>query len=129
MAPAGEMETFLGVPPNLASERLPGVCTDRVGMPMALLCLDRKTSMVGLKRSPRNWVSTISVLTKSSLVSLLCSVFLYREFLWKVSESFSKLWWSMSCLAMFIPAVSSVEAMSSINVVFVPERLLWVIGD
>jgi len=70
MAPAGEMETFLGFPPNLASERLPGVCTDRVGIPLALLCLDRKTSRLGLKRSPRNWVSTISVLTKSSLVSL-----------------------------------------------------------
>jgi hypothetical protein len=30
----------------------------------------------------------------------------------------------MSCLAMFIPAASIVEAMNSINVCFVPERLL-----
>ena len=70
MAPAGEMETVLGFPPNLASERLPGVCTDRVGMPLALLCLERKTSSWGVKRFPKNWVSTISVLTKSNLISL-----------------------------------------------------------
>lgn len=129
MAAAGEMETFLGLPPNLASARLPGVCTDSVGIPLALLCRDRKMSRLGLKRSPRNWVSTISVLTKSSLVSLLCSVFVYTGLLWKVSESFSKLLWSMSCLAMFIPAVSSVEATNSINFIFVPECLLWWLED
>ena len=91
MAAAGETETFRGFPPNLASARLPGVCTDRVGMPFSLLCLDRKINRFGLKRSPRNWVSTISVLTKSSLVSLLCSIFVYTGLLWKVSGSFSKL--------------------------------------
>jgi len=128
MAQAGEKDTFRGLPPSFASARLPGVCTDSVGIPLALLCRDRKINSSGLKRSPRNWVSTISVLTKSSLVSLLCSVFVYTGLLWKVSESFSKLWCSMSCLAMFIPAVSSVEAMNSINVVFVPERSIEVIG-
>ena len=129
MAAAGEMETFLGFPPNLASARLPGVCTDSVGMPLALLCLDRNTSRVGLKSSPKNCVSTISVLTKSSLVSLFWNVFEYTGFLWKVSESFSKLYWSMSCLAMLIPALSFVEAMNRFTVGFVPERYLWVIGD
>jgi len=84
------METILGFPPSLASERFPGVCTDRVGMPLALLCLDRKINSCGLKRLPKNCVFTISVLTKSSLVSLFCNVFEYTGFLWKDSESFSK---------------------------------------
>ena len=64
MAPAGEIETFLGIPPNSACARLPGVWTERVGMPLTLLCLDTKISNWGVKKSVINCVFMISSLTK-----------------------------------------------------------------
>jgi hypothetical protein len=44
MAFAGETETVLGSPPNSASAKLPGVCTESVGVPLSLLCLEMKTA-------------------------------------------------------------------------------------
>ena len=69
MAPAEEMETFLGIPPNSAWARLPGVWTERVGMRLILLCLETKTNSWGVKKSVMNWVFTTSSLMKSSLTS------------------------------------------------------------
>ncbi len=43
MAVAGETETVLGNPPSSALPRFPGVWTDNVGLPLALLCLEIKT--------------------------------------------------------------------------------------
>ena len=62
MAFAGDMETFFGIPPSSAWARLPGVWTERVGMPLWLLCLDTKIRRLGVKKSVMFWVFMISSL-------------------------------------------------------------------
>ena len=44
MAFAGETETLRGRPPSSAVPKFPGVWTDKVGVPLWLLCRERKTT-------------------------------------------------------------------------------------
>lgn len=72
MAFAGETETFLGSPPKFASPRLPGVCTESVGVPLSLLCLEMKrTSSRFWKNSVMFCVCTDSWFNVMSLTFLL----------------------------------------------------------
>jgi len=52
MAFAGDMDTFLGIPPSSALERLPGVCTESVGVPLKLLCREMNTTSSMLLKKP-----------------------------------------------------------------------------
>lgn len=45
---AGDIETLRGIPPSWASAMLPGVWTERVGLPLVLLCLEMKITSSGL---------------------------------------------------------------------------------
>lgn len=61
MAVAGAVDTVCGSPPSSAVVMLPGVCTDKVGVPLALLCLEMKTiRRVFGKCSGRVWAFTVS---------------------------------------------------------------------
>lgn len=70
MAFAGEVETVRGRPPSPADAMFPGVCTDRVGVPLWLLWRDKKTmsSAVG-NSSGKFWAFTAS---SFSVMSLIC---------------------------------------------------------
>jgi hypothetical protein len=41
---AGATETVFGIPPSSASAKLPGVCTDSVGVPLRLLWREIKAT-------------------------------------------------------------------------------------
>jgi len=72
MALAGETETSQAIPPYSALLRLPGVCTDKVGFSVALLCLEMKTmNSVWVKVLVRFCAEMDSLLRVISLVFLL----------------------------------------------------------
>ena len=72
MAVAGAVDTVLGKPPSSAVAKLPGVCTDRVGVPLALLCRETKT----IKLKPEKWSGRVCAVIVSSfkVTKLTCRV-------------------------------------------------------
>ena len=62
MAAAGETETWRGNPPSSAAAKLPGVCTDNVGVPLALLCREMKT----IRLKPVKWSGRVCAFMVSS---------------------------------------------------------------
>ena len=85
IAVAGETETCRGNPPSSAVPMLPGVWTDRVGLPLVLLCLEMKTIRSGLmKLSVRVCAFTASSLRMSSVTFFLFIWAWYTGFFWKL---------------------------------------------
>lgn len=74
MAVAGEIETWLGSPPNSAGPMLPGVWTESVGLPLVLLCREMKTIRFGLvKLSARFCAFMVS---SSSMINVTSFLFI-----------------------------------------------------
>ena len=68
IAVAGAMDTVCGSPPSSAAAKLPGVCTDKVGVPLALLCLEMKTISFAFG----NWFGRVWAFIVSSFRVIRC---------------------------------------------------------